>query len=189
MNGLVLIRVKDCSRSINSGDSMTSKLKAQPKQCLLCESKPKARGLCDKHYQKHLRGVLGFEPPKIRAHNDDEREHKFIDHQSNGCWLWNGNKDRNGAGRVGRSGVAHRWMYERKVGPVPKKSILYHECGEYSCVNPDHLKPISRSEFLALSTSTVLRECEYGHSADKIEEVVDSKGKTIHRCRICAKYS
>lgn len=156
--------------------------------CLLCDSKPKARGLCDKHYQKHLRGVLDFVPPRTRAYSDDEREAKYVSKQDDGCWLWIGRKDHRGFGRVGQSGSAHRWMYERKVGPIPEGDTLDHECGNHACVNPDHLSPLPRKE-LAQRTARSRPVCEYGHSPDKEEEVVRSDGSTVRRCRICAKYS
>lgn len=60
------------------------------------------------------------------------------------CWLWLGHLNHNGYGlfrfNKGR-GKAHRFSYALFVGPIePGKHILHRrECGNPSCVNPNHL--------------------------------------------------
>ena len=39
----------------------------------------------------------------------------------NGCWMWQGNRDANGYGRIrhnGRLSLAHRVSYELFIGPI-----------------------------------------------------------------------
>jgi hypothetical protein len=62
------------------------------------------------------------------------------------CWIWQGRKDRLGYGRLKTKTVAHRWAYEQKHGPLSPKLHLDHLCEQPSCVNPDHLRPITPAE-------------------------------------------
>jgi hypothetical protein len=60
------------------------------------------------------------------------------------CWIWQGDTERNGYGRIyqdGKRHKAHRFMYERFVGPIPERHYLHHKCEQPLCVNPDHLTP------------------------------------------------
>jgi hypothetical protein len=62
---------------------------------------------------------------------------------ADGCWLWTGHRQTNGAGQVtghGRRGVlAHRFAYELARGPIPTATQIQHMCGVRLCCNPDHL--------------------------------------------------
>lgn len=65
-----------------------------------------------------------------------------------GCWLWLGCKSPLGYGYVKRSGhrAAHRLYYTEHVGPIPDGLVLDHLCRNPSCVNPDHLEPVTNAE-------------------------------------------
>jgi hypothetical protein len=60
----------------------------------------------------------------------------------NGCHLWTGAQKlgygifRNEDGRTCR---AHRWAYEKFVGPIPSGLLLRHVCDVPPCVNVTHL--------------------------------------------------
>jgi len=82
---------------------------------------------------------------------DGSIEERFIPEPNSGCWLWTGATRSNGYGyirqyvaHVRTSDVqAHRFMYERHVGPIPKGLSLDHLCRVLQCVNPSHLEPVS----------------------------------------------
>lgn len=63
-----------------------------------------------------------------------------------GCWVWLGQENRNGYGRLRRFGkrvMAHKYYYELLKGPIPKDLVLDHLCRIRACVNPEHLEPVT----------------------------------------------
>ena len=60
-----------------------------------------------------------------------------------GCWIWRYGKSVQGHGRLnvgkGQSEYAHRFAYEQHHGPIRSGTAIIHICGNYSCVNPEHL--------------------------------------------------
>ena len=63
----------------------------------------------------------------------------WIPEPNSGCWLWIGRVDECDYGHYGGAVRAHRYSYERAVGPIPKGLHVCHKCDTPSCVNPDHL--------------------------------------------------
>lgn len=58
------------------------------------------------------------------------------------CWFWNKAKGELGYGRK-RNQPAHVYVYEKFKGKVPDGLELDHLCRVHSCVNPDHLEPMT----------------------------------------------
>ena len=88
------------------------------------------RGLADKY-------------GRFRPLTDQEAEASFWTRveKTEGCWLWTGPLNSNGYGRFYRSGkmlLAHRYAYERLVGPLAQGEQLDHDrrCPK-RCVRPD----------------------------------------------------
>jgi hypothetical protein len=66
-----------------------------------------------------------------------------------GCWVWQRARDKKGYGFVrvsGRNRRAHRVLYEQAKGPIPEGLQLDHLCRNTSCVNPNHLEPVTNIE-------------------------------------------
>lgn len=65
------------------------------------------------------------------------------------CWTWQLFRDKDGYGTEWFNGVscrAHRAAWERVNGPIPRGLEIDHLCSNRSCVNPDHLEPVTSAE-------------------------------------------
>ncbi len=69
------------------------------------------------------------------------------------CHIFLGSKDRLGYGRF-NSILAHRFSYERAKGPIPDGLTLDHLCRVSSCINPDHLDPVTHRENMLRGNGT-----------------------------------
>lgn len=47
---------------------------------------------------------------------------------------------------AGRTERAHRASFMMFKGPIPEDTVVSHSCDEPLCVNPAHLRAVSRSE-------------------------------------------
>lgn len=70
-----------------------------------------------------------------------------------GCWLWIGFVSAEGYGiaKVVTNGTrrtrrAHRMTWEAQRGPIPDGMVIDHMCRVRSCVNPDHLRVVTRGQ-------------------------------------------
>jgi hypothetical protein len=85
---------------------------------------------------RSIKGTFVARPPdarfwaKVSVSNENE------------CWLWTGNKIRQGYGRLkigSRNVLAHRYSYELHNGPITPELDVLHSCDNPPCVNPAHL--------------------------------------------------
>lgn len=63
--------------------------------------------------------------------------------KSGDCWLWTGNKTKDGYGRIrvnGKQTRAHRAVWLLTHGSLPPVgTLMCHKCDVRACVRPDHL--------------------------------------------------
>lgn len=102
------------------------------------------------------------------------------------CWLWLGYcRD----GRYpwmyyeGRPMAAYRVAYILFVGPIPDGLQLDHLCRVASCVNPDHLEPVTQQENIRRQFAAITH-CPQGH--EYTPENTGYSGGGRH-CRICSR--
>lgn len=109
-----------------------------------------------------------------------------------GCWIWCGQLNNQGYGRVsidGKRHLAHRLMYRFLVGPLLAGMELDHLCRRPACVNPEHLEVVDGRENVRRGTSPVAvnmaREtCKHGHPFDLTNTYVVVKTGQ-RQCRKC----
>lgn len=116
-----------------------------------------------------------------------------------GCWIWKAARDRDGYGFFtpihGKHLRAHRVAYELLKGPIPEGLQIDHLCRNTSCVNPNHLEPVTHLENNRRGvTSFSARNrrkthCPKGHpySGDNLARWKLRSGKNQRSCRECGR--
>jgi hypothetical protein len=94
--------------------------------------------------------------------------------------------------------LAHRFVYEFLIGPIPAGLQLDHLCRVPACVNPAHLEPVTSKQNIQRGLTGYFGEkykgkgarpwrqkthCKYGHAYEGYNLIIDSKGKRL--CRAC----
>lgn len=108
-------------------------------------------------------------------------DEKWIPEPTSGCWLWIAYCNPSGYPRFWAGAgpvLAHRWNYERHVGPIPQGMTLDHKCETTTCVNPAHLRPMTSSENARRRTRTVKF---YELDGERINETEMCRRLGMHR--------
>lgn len=111
------------------------------------------------------------------------------------CWMWQGgNRNQSGYGNFWslvdkKNYLAHKWIYEKCVGPVPHSLVLDHKCdnGPLGCVNYNHTFPTTiRTNVLRGTGITAINaaktHCIHGHLITGRRWF---NGKEERFCKIC----
>lgn len=119
---------------------------------------------------------------------------KVAEPDGNGCRLWTASVDVGGYGSFKLDGAmrkAHRVAYEWTRGPIPDGLCLDHLCRVRSCVNPDHLEPVTQQENMRRGEMWTRRSaqqrsrthCLRGHEYTPENTRIRPKGR---ECRMCS---
>lgn len=147
-----------------------------------CDSKSRANGLCNKHLMR-MRNTGTTDPgSKARGPIEDRFGKLFEKRKPNDCWLWRGDVNHNGYGRIAvgakseGSVLAHRVAWEIANGPMPKGIwVVMHKCDTPACVNPAHLKLGTQTDNLA-----DMRAKNRGYRGFDVQPI---RGEDHHDCR------
>lgn len=115
---------------------------------------------------------------------------KMIPEPNSGCWLWLAGADQYGYGKFhlnGKKITAQRASYILHVGDIPQGHEIDHLCKNPTCVNPDHLRAVTKSENLSgrRSFNGSLTHCRRGHPLSGSNLRVETNG--ARRCLACVR--
>lgn len=104
------------------------------------------------------------------------------------CWNWTAATCDKGYGRFYANGKvtgAHQFSYELHVGKIPLRSDIDHRCHNHACVNPRHLRAVTRKQNMenltgAHSDSTSKVRGVWQLPNGRWRAVVGHNYKTIH---------
>lgn len=147
-----------------------------------------ARGWCTKHYQRWL--YTGSPTGSKKRPSAEQRFWAYTD-KSDGCWHWRSAMDTNGYGLLsvgGKTTKAHRFAYELLVGHIPDGLVIDHLCRNRSCVNPDHMEPVTNDENLRRGNGRDVSQgrrgiCHAGHPYSIENTYTNPLGRKV--CRTC----
>lgn len=153
----------------------------QPCSVSGCFSVVKGRGLCETHYMRlWRRGTTAL--TRLDADARFMAKIQVVED----CWTWTGERDTDGYGYFWadrKRHRAHRWAYQRWIGPIPGDLTIDHVCRVRSCVNPAHLEAVTVAENVRRWSRTVTH-CPQGHLYDE-DNTRTYNGK--RQCILCAK--
>lgn len=118
-----------------------------------CDKPVLCRGWCRTHYTRwYESGSLEIGVRK-RIYTSTPIDQRFWPKvkKTETCWLWTGKKTRLSYGSIWggperpKNLMAHRVSWELNRGPLSDELHIDHLCRVPSCVNPDHLEPVTRS--------------------------------------------
>lgn len=160
-----------------------------------CGQKIVARGWCNKHWNRWRK----YGDPEFTKQIRGDIEARFWSHVErrgdDECWPWKSLKNENGYATFtigGKRVSAHRWAYERFVGPIPEGLTIDHVkangCTRRDCTNwVSHLEPVTMRENTLRSNSPSAvnarkTHCDSGHELTSDNVYIDG---TRRRCRAC----
>ena len=121
--------------------------------------------------------------------SDIERFWSKVD-KTDDCWRWRPAKNRSGYGTFGFAGTttsAHRIAYYLVKGPFDLALVVDHLCRNRSCVNPDHLEPVTSQVNTRRSPLVYKTHCANGHefTEDNTAMYMSAYGERSRHCLTC----
>lgn len=185
----------------SSASATLQELKTPPRRANDRGHDPRSRPLSDS--QNTCRCGCGTVIPALTktgspmefAHGHNRRrplEERFWEKVQRGspdeCWPWKASKSALGYGwfkgqNEGEALAPHRVAYEFLVGPIPAGLELDHLCRNPSCVNPNHLEPVTHAENMARSAKARQTHCIHGHEFTPENTYRNANG--TRACRAC----
>ncbi|MFI6103193.1 HNH endonuclease signature motif containing protein [Streptomyces sp. NPDC051310] len=156
--------------------------------CSIC-GKPAtgARGWCKAHYHRWAKYGSPTHVP-----TPPTLEERFWGRvkKTESCWLWTAHLTAAGYGQISVDGnvrLAHRVAYQLLKGEIPGDLCLDHLCRVRSCVNPDHLEPVTLRENTRRgfpgAPQKARTHCPRGHEYDADNTRVNRRGQ--RSCKAC----
>lgn len=155
-----------------------------------CQKPVYVKEMCRAHYERmKSRGTVELARPWIYMSVDERFWSKV--NKTAGCWEWTAGKN-NGYGvffpTKGNTRQAHRYSYEQLVGPIPEGLVIDHLCRNHSCVNPEHLEPVTNQVNLLrgigfAATKSAQTHCVRGHEFTTENTYVWDNRRYCRKCR------
>lgn len=140
-------------------------------------------------------GSRAFMPPPPLTEKLLKRFWSKVSPEPNsGCWLWTGSVNLAQYGRLtveGRTHQAHRLSWAIAHGPLHGRMVIDHLCRNPTCVNPDHLEPVTNQENgLRGDSGRRITHCPQGHEYTEAniywQRATGTTGEKTNRCcRTC----
>jgi hypothetical protein len=88
----------------------------------------------------------------------------------------------------GKRKLAHRVVYEKLIGEIPRGFVLDHLCRNRKCVNPSHLEPVSPRENILRGVGSAAKNhakttCKRGHSFTKENTYLRNGSRSCKECK------
>lgn len=114
------------------------------------------------------------------------------------CWNWTGPRDKDGYGLFGDAKLnslafghktrrAHRIAYSLITEPIPDGLEIDHMCFNTSCVNPCHLRVVTRTVNLQCQLHSIRTHCKNGHELTPENAIYSQRPGRVRECRECRK--
>lgn len=136
--------------------------------------------------------VLGMPSDHSYLELSDQNRDRFWSkaNKTDGCWFWTSATIPNGYGVFmlnGKTVYAHRVAFVSEYGKISSSLVVDHICRNRNCVNPSHLRQISRGKNVSIGKFPLRDKthCDHGHplSGDNVRRT----GRNIRVCKQCHK--
>lgn len=112
-----------------------------------------------------------------------------------GCFIWKRNIDGKGYGNFSYKGkriLAHRFSFRAFKSKIPKDLVVDHMCKNKLCVNPKHLRLLTRVKNVMIgkgipALNAKKSKCKNGHNFSGKNLLIrkNMNGNKKRKCRIC----